>query len=105
MDEYPQLRELLEAIDNDWAICDDSDDHDHMTLVDEDREEHPTLRPPKSLFPALEAKGLVTFNEQLSHPKNSPREYMEFLDDRIPEPFVYFYMLTDIGREYLRRSR
>jgi hypothetical protein len=105
MTEYPQLSELLEAIDNDWAICDDNDDHDYMTLVNEDREEHPALRSPKSHFADLEAQRLVIFDEELSHPKNASREYMDFLGERVPEPFVYFYTLTDRGRDYLRQQR
>ena len=104
MEDYPQLRELLEAIGNDWAVCDDSDEHDYMTLVNEDRDEHPALRPPKSLFAELEAEGLVTLDETLSHSRDSERQYMDLLGERIPEPFVYFFRLTDLGREHLPPS-
>ena len=103
MNDYPHLAELLDAIAHDWAVCDDSDDHDHMTLVNEDRDVHPTLKPPKDLFPRLEVDGLIVFNAELSHPKDAERQYMEFLDERIPEPFVYFYALTEAGRQHLKR--
>ncbi len=103
MIDYPHVAEVLEAIASDWAICDDSDDHDYMTLVNEDREVHPTLKPPKDLFPRLEADGLIVFNAELSHPRVGERQYMEFLDERIPEPFVYFYTLTEAGKQYRQR--
>lgn len=98
---YPQLKELLQAIDDDWAVCDDNDAHEHMTLVNLDRDQHPTLLPPKSLFDELESAGLLMFDSSRSTAKGAPRDYIEFLDEQIPEPFVYFYILTDLAREYL----
>lgn len=100
---FPQLKELLQSIDDEWAVCDDSDAHEHMTLVNPDRDQHPTLRPPpKSLFDELESGGLLAFDSSRSTAKGVPREYIEFLDEQVPEPFVYFYLLTDRAREYLQ---
>jgi len=102
---YSALPELLKAIDNDWAVCDYSDSHEHMTLVNADREEHPTLRPPKALIEELEAEGLVRFDAERSTPKGTQREYMEFLDITVPEPFVYFFLLTNSGRDFLKHGK
>ncbi len=105
MIKYPELPELLEAIDNDWAVCDNSDSDEHMTLVNADRVEHPTLHPPKALFEELEAEGLVRFDPAKSTAKGKPREYMEFLDEQVPDPFVYFYVLTGSGWEHLKHGK
>lgn len=91
--------ELLEAIEADWALCDEKDEDQHMILVNEDRDEHQSLRPQKSLVRELEAEGYLQFDESKSDPKNKRREYMEFLDETIPVRFVYFYTVTDKGRE------
>ncbi len=94
------IKELLNAIESDWAICDEKDKDEHMVLVNEDRDEHPTLKPLKSLVQQIEKEEYILFDEKKSDAKDKEREYMDFLDKKIPVPFVYFYEVTDKGKKF-----
>ena len=59
------VRALLDAIKADWALVDDSDDDDFYLLVNEDRDEHPTLKPGKALVRSLEDDGYLEFDKGL----------------------------------------
>ena len=96
----PLIIELFEAIKADWAICDDNDEDEHMVLVDEDRDEHPTLQPPKSLIYKLESEGYIQLDTTMSDPKGKEREYMNFMDKMVPVPFVFFYKITHKGNAF-----
>lgn len=91
--------ELFEAIEADWALCDDRDEDKHLVLVNESRDEHQSLRPLKKIVLELEEKGYLKFDESKSDSKQKERVYMHILDQRTPIPFVYFYKVTEKGRE------
>ncbi|WP_041598567.1 hypothetical protein [Hahella chejuensis] len=92
---------LLRAIDKDWAVCDDSDEDDFMVLVNESRDVHKRLRPPKELVTELEEKGFIKIDEKRSSPKGSNREYWEIMGEKRPVPIVYMYTVTPKGRNLL----
>lgn len=98
-DNLDLILELFDAIEADWALCDENDDDEHLVLVNEDRDEHPTLKPLKSLVQSLEVDGYLQFDESKSDSKEKQREYMNFFNQIVPIPFVYCYQVTDKARE------
>lgn len=100
-EEINMIIKIFKAIEDDWAICDDSDKDEHMVLVNEDREIKDDLKPPKNMIYNLEEEGLIELNKELSDKKGSVREYMESLKGgEIPIPFVFFYKITDKGKSF-----
>jgi len=101
-DETRTILELFNAIEDDWAICDDRDEDDHMVLVNEDRDENEDLKPLKSLIAKLEKEGLIELDTQRSDAKGSKRKYMGSLDgtSEIPIPFVFMYKITSKGLKF-----
>ncbi|MFK8012696.1 MAG: hypothetical protein AB8B80_11680 [Marinicellaceae bacterium] len=91
---------LIEAIDNDWAVCDDSDEDDCMVLVNENRDEMKSFRPSKSLVKSLEDEGLIELDSGRSDRKGAERKFDQFLDETYPIPFVFMYRITVKGREF-----
>ena len=57
MTESEEIILLLEAIIEDWAVCDDSDEDDCMVLVNADRDEREDFKPSKELVSKVEALG------------------------------------------------
>jgi len=94
--------ELIQAIDADWAFCDKSDDDNYFVLINEDRDEHPSLKPQKSLIQKMESEGYIWFDEKRSDSREKERGYMEFLDEFEPVWLVFFYKVTGRGREIIR---
>ena len=94
------LAQVVEAIDDDWAFTDTDDDEPYFVLVSESRTEHETFRPDKKAIQLFETEGLIEFCHKRSDPKTKEREYMDFLDETITVPFVYFYTVTDKGRTH-----
>ena len=97
--------ELFDAIEADWALCDEKDDDEHMVLVNENSDEHQTLKPPKSLVSELEKEGYIRLDEEKSDTKEMKREYMNFLEETIPVAFLYFYEITKKGKELYAEYR
>ncbi len=93
------LAQVAKAIDDDWAFTDKDDDEPYFVLVSESRTEHESFRPDKKAIQLFEAEGLIEFCHMRSDPKTKEREYMEFLDETLTVPFVYFYAVTDKGRK------
>lgn len=89
---------VVEAIDDDWAFTDKDDDDPYFVLVNESRNEHDSFKPEKMAIQLLEERGLIEFCTKRSDPKNKQREHMDFLDETLTVPFVYFYIVTDEGR-------
>ena len=59
-DEHTDLTlQLFQAIDDDWASCDDNDEDKHIMLVNEDRDERDDLKPSKTLIATIENEGLI----------------------------------------------
>jgi hypothetical protein len=98
-DEIPVIKRILQAIHDDWAICDDSDDLDHMVLVNECREVMDDLKPKKRLIQEMEQMELI---ETPSH--YGEREYIDFGKSRTPVHFVYTYFITDKGYALLHAA-
>ena len=96
-----QIAALLEAVAADWALCDEKDEDDFMVLVNADRDAHESLKPLKSLVNGLEADGYIRLDAGRSDPKDRRREYLDFLDEKVPVAFVYFYEVTDKGEKWL----
>lgn len=99
------ILQLFQAIDDDWAICDDNDEDQHMVLVNEDRDERDDLTPSKLLIAQMEDEGLIELDTERSDPKGAKREFMDFLDKKMPVPFVYLYKVTDKGRKLIAESK
>jgi len=91
--------EIFQALETDWALCDEKDEDDHMVFVNEDRDQHETLKPSKALVKELEKEQYIQLDEKRSDPKERERDYMEFFEETIPVPFVYFYKVTKKGKE------
>jgi hypothetical protein len=98
MDENLHL--LLQAIQSDWALVDEKDSDKHYILVNNDRDEHPDLKPLKSYIKELELEDLIAFEPNKSDALDKVREYSEFFGEISPVPFVYFYKLTEKGGKY-----
>ena len=92
------VRALLDAIKADWALVDDSDDDDFYLLVNEDRDEHPTLKPGKALVRSLEDDGYLEFDEARSDARGQAREFMEMFGEPEPVPWVFFFRVTGKGQ-------
>jgi len=92
------LAQVIEAIDDDWAFTDKDDDDPYFVLVSESRSEHQSFRPGKKEIQHFETEGLIEFCRKRSDPRTKEREYMDFLDEKLTVPFVYFYTVTERGR-------
>ena len=103
-DEINIILNIFKAIDDDWAICDDRDEDEHMVIINEDRETKADLKPSKKLIAKLEEQGLIELDKLNSDIKGSNREYMDFGDEDIPVPFVYMYKLTSKGKAFRAES-
>src|SRR5262245_12937641 len=93
--------QLFEAIKGDWALTDENDADTHMVLVNMDRDKREDLKPPKTLVPQLEAEGFIEMDIERSDSKGSQREFLDFLGERTPIPFVYLYKITEKGRKFI----
>ena len=103
-----QIR-LLMALDNGWALADDSDDDPSMVLVNESREEMEDFHPNKSLVNKMLKEGLITYATGFAPP--SQREPFTYRTQKgpdaawkevsMPEPIVYLHTITVAGRQLL----
>jgi len=103
-DHAAQIPKLFKAIEKDWVICDDNDEDDFMVLVNEDRDLHKNLKPPKTLINALEIEDYIKLDLEQSDEKGKPREFMDWFDGPKAIPFVYFYNLTSKGKLLLSKG-
>jgi hypothetical protein len=95
---------VIEAIDHDWAFTDQADCPEVYVLVSEDRTENEHFRPSKSLVMRMEEDGLIEFCSKRSDERGKEREYMDFLEEKIPIHFVYFFNVTKRGRERIKQK-
>ena len=87
--------QVINAIDHDWFLSDDSDSHSYMTLVDNNRSIKNDLKPLKSIIKKMGEDDLIMTDDHFGK-----REYMELLGDSYPIPFVYIYQVTKQGRVF-----
>jgi hypothetical protein len=96
-----RVLKLLQAIQDDWALTDQSDAHAHMVLVNESRGERKDFKPPKALVLQLEIEGLIKLDIKRSKSKEAEREFLEFFGEKQPVALVYCYKLTAEGKKFL----
>ena len=96
---------LIEAIDNDWAVCDDNDEDDFMVLINEDREELEELKPLKKLVSVMEEEGLILLDNERSDSRDAKREFDDYFDEIVPIPFVFMYNITKEGRTFYANNK
>ena len=96
---------LLNALTDDWSLCDDDDKDSFMVLINEDREAHPDVKPDKILVSALENEGFISIDKNRSDAKGQKRKFMNFFDEPVPIPFVYFYKVTAKGKSLVDSSQ
>ena len=89
------MLQVINAIDQDRALSDDSDNHIYVTLVDNNRSIKNDLKPLKSLIKTMEEDGLIETDDHFGD-----REYMKLLGSNYPVPFVYIYEVTKKGRMF-----
>ncbi len=92
--------EIINAIDNDWALTDDCDKHEHMFLVDSNRTKREDLKPMKSLIKKMEKEGLIKTEDVYEE-----REYMKLLGKSYAVPFVYMYKVTEKGLGFKKKYK
>ena len=93
--------EILTFIKDDWAFCDKSDDDSEYALVNENREEHISIKPQKDLISSLEEQGYIVFDGDKSDSRSSEREYMEFFDEVEPVWKVFCFKVTAKGEKVI----
>lgn len=96
---------LIDAIDKDWAVCDEKCEDDFMVLVNEDREEMKGFHPSKALVISLEKDGLIELDTERSDKKGVERRFDKFLDETYPISFVFMYKVTEKGRQFYARNQ
>lgn len=94
------MLEVIASINNDWALCDDNDDDEFMTLVDSNRMIREDLKPPKILVQEMEQEGLIVTDDEYGE-----REYMDIFGEQKPIPFVYLYIVTNKGNELYKKNQ
>lgn len=94
------MLEVIESINSDWALCDNHDEDDFMTLVDSNRTTKEDLKPLKTLVKLMEDEGLIVTNYDYDK-----REYMKLLGEMYPIPFVYMYTITKKGDAFYEKYK
>lgn len=105
MNESEKIVLLIDAIKNNWAVCDDRDEDSFMVLVNADRDEREDFKPSKELVAKLENEGLVELDESRSDLKGQERSFNDFFGKITPIPFVYMYKITKKGHEFYKNQK
>ena len=97
--------QICKAVEKDWAFTDPSDDMDCYVLVNSNRTENKRLKPEKDFVSWMETEGLLEFSKARSDRRGKKREVMDFGDEKVVVPLVYFFKLTSKGLKLLKLKK
>ena len=103
-----EIATILKAINDDWAVVDETDEFDFLVFVNEDRLE-PEFQPKKELLKEIVQLGLLINRDKGSAVRENYVHYEGNKDGDLkeitqPGSIVYSYRVTAKGQQFLRES-